>query len=44
MAHIMLVASEPMPLCPHINNYNVTSTCRYSAPDVVITQQEHCKM
>jgi len=31
MALIMLVASEPMPLYPHINDYTVTSKCTSSA-------------
>ena len=31
MALIMLVASEPVPLYPHINDYTVTSTCTSSA-------------
>ena len=31
MGLIMLVASEPMPLYPHINDYPVTSTCTSSA-------------
>ena len=30
MALIMLVASEPVPLYPHINDYTVTSTCTSS--------------
>ena len=43
------VSPWPIPyvLCPcahgHINNCTITSTCSSSAPDVVITQQEHCK-
>ena len=37
MALIMLVASEPMPLYPHINNYPVTSTCTSSAHYNVVT-------
>jgi len=31
MALILLVASEPMPLYPHINDYPVTGTCTSSA-------------
>ena len=37
MAFIMLVASEPMPLYPHINDYAVTSTCTSSAHYNVVT-------
>ena len=38
MALIMLVASEPMPLYPHIDDYTVTSTCTSSAHyNVVVT-------
>ena len=38
MALIMLVASEPMPLYPHINEYAVTSACTSSAHyNVVVT-------
>ena len=37
MALIMLVASEPMPLYPHINEYAVTSTCTSSAHYNVVT-------
>ena len=37
MALIMLVASEPMPLYPHINDYAVTSTCASSAHYNLVT-------
>ena len=37
MALILLVASEPMPLYPHINDYPVTSTCTSSAHYNVVT-------
>jgi len=38
MALIMLVASEPMPLYPHIDDYAVTNICTSSAHyNVVVT-------
>jgi len=37
MVLIVLVASEPMPLYPHINEYTVTSTCTSSAHYNVVT-------
>jgi len=41
MALIMLVAFEPMPLYPHINDYPITSA---SLVLTIMLLQQHCKM